>query len=238
MLLQTPNKLQQIHNQIKNYFLTSFSHCHINQKNDIMGLFGFKKKEKSPFEIIKEKLHSEFYEAKFSGNWKLRQEIQLKLKWLETVKNQNKVWDEMLKEIFPKDLLNISDSMDVSKMDTDEFIFPQELNDQEMLHYKFSETIYKDYAKVIADSGKYHDCLYKPASMLPYPKEYIAKTIQFTINCLHIENPFFVTPTNKDEIISRLKVILVNLPMFINANEKELPSERMENLMKGNELRK
>jgi len=201
-----------------------------------MGLFGFKKKEKSPFEIICDKLNSELHEAKFSGNWKLRQEIQLKLKWLETVKNQNKIWDEMLREFFPKDLINMTDPKDVSKLSIDEIIFPQEFNDQEILHYKFSEIIFQDYGRVLGNTGKYHGCVFKPVSMLTYPKEYIRKAIEFTLRCLQMENPFFATPPNKDEIVNTLKAIEFHLSDFIDVSEKELPTERMENYMKGNEL--
>ena len=196
-------------------------------------MFDFLKKKKSVSDLIFEKLNSDLIEAKFSGNWKLKQEIQLKLKWLEIAKNQIEIW----KDLLPERYLNATGSDDVSALTIDEIVFPKELNDQEILHYKFSEIIFKDYGKVLADSGKYQKCFYKPASILPYPKDYIRRAIQFSKHCLKMENPLFSPPPNKKEILDNLGGIEAFLENFVDASEDELPSEMRENMMKGSEYK-
>jgi len=198
-----------------------------------MGIFDFLKKKKSVFELISEKLNSDLIEAKFSSNWKLKQEIQLKLKWLEIAKSQNELWKELLPEYYR----DATTSDDVSALTIDEIIFPKELNDQEILHYKFSEVIFKDYGKVLADAGKYQKCFYKPTSILPYPKDYIRKAIQFSVHCLQMEKPLFTSPPNKDEILDNLGGIEAFLDNFVEASENELPTDMRENMMKGADLK-
>ena len=197
----------------------------------ILGLFDFFRPKKSVFDLIFEKLNQDSLEAEFSGNWKLRQAIQVKILWLTFIKNQNAVLGVYLP------FIDKNNQIDVSSLSMDQIKFPEVLDDKEILDIKFAQKIYEEYGKILADSGEYQECLFKPASILPYPKHVIKEAIDFYIHCLVMDSPLFTLPSNKDELIENLEVINSALEYFLEVNKNELPTDKKENMIRGFELK-
>lgn len=175
---------------------------------------------------ISRKLKADLQEAEFSRNWEEKQKINLKLLWIDFLKREN--------EIMTQGFGSGSNSQfDRQMRSGEDAYFPDNLNSQDPLHDKFAEKIVQDYGGVIANPGKYAKCIYRPVSLLPYPKQYIKKACRFIRGQLRSEHPNWERPANTDEMLNRIGGIEAFLPNFIEIPESELPTDTRENLKVG-----
>ena len=199
-----------------------------------MGILDIFKKKKSSFDIIRERLLEDSKLAEFSGDWEKRQEISTQLLWMEFIKNKDSIIHRELKvpKIYPES------SESYLNQTASEIKFPSKFDLEEILHYKFTERIIQEYGSVLANSGEYQKCAFKPESILPFPKEYITLAFQFNYLILKTEKPLFVISENREEIVKKLRAAEVYLGTFLKASKDELPSVIGENVRVGFELSK
>lgn len=187
-------------------------------------------KNKFSLSKIQRKLKNDLQEAKFSKNWEEKQKINLKLLWIDFLKNKGRVMSQG--SGLPAD----HSQFDREISSGEEAYFPESFDPEDPLHDKFAEKIVQDYGGVMANPGKYANCMYKPVSQLPYPKGYIKNACQFMCKQLRSEHRNWGRPANVDEIIRSIGVIEANLPNFIKIAEADLPTDTRENLKIGTEF--
>lgn len=169
---------------------------------------------------IQEKANVDLTEVQFAGDWKLRQEVNLKNKWIEVYKtNSSNGANSNYRE------LSIGDIK-----------FPDYFDNHDIVHFEFSKLIVAEYGQIVASPGKYQKCMYKPASILPYPKSYIKKSIQFVKHWLEENNLANTLEFDKNKMVEGIMAIDVLLDLFIDIDAENLPTDMMENMMKGSEF--
>jgi len=167
-------------------------------------------KKKYSLSKITKKLESDLQEAEFSKNWKEKQKINLKLLWIDFIKRENEIMTKASGLSYSSQFDNIRNR--------EESYFPESFSPKDPLHDKFAEKIVHDYGDVMASPGKYSKCFYKPASLLPYPKEYIEKSCHFFCEQLESEHPNWERPANADEMKNTISSIAVFISSFIQMN--------------------
>lgn len=187
-----------------------------------------KRNSNSPYLKIKKKLEEDLMQANFSGDWKRRQEINLYLLWLKT-----------LKEVKSRDILghkkdeNETDLLETISFDDIKFPLKWRLND--FYCYPFSQEIISAYGKVLAEND--FKGMFKPDSILPVPKSYIRKAISFTFDYFNIKTPIYVVP-DKDKRADNLNGVKVYLDLsFIDTGNIDLPKSATENYRVGNAIK-
>lgn len=198
-----------------------------------MGLFDFIKKKKSRVQIIIEKLNSDLVEADFSSDWKLRQIINLKLLWINLIRNQ----DNLIAESLPPNFPNIFSGSKESELSVSDIKFPKTLDVNELIHWKFAEQIINKSNSIILSPNNFKGCLWKPESILPYPKDFIIDAINFTQNCLMMEKPLFEIPQNRKEILINFQNLRIFLRHFLDCDESELSASPERNIEDAKKIR-
>ncbi|MFH1292281.1 MAG: hypothetical protein ABIH87_03725 [bacterium] len=183
-------------------------------------------KKKFMLSKIARKLKTDLQEAEFSKNWQEKQKINLKLLWIDFLKRESEIMAQGFG--FPN-----SSQFDREVRSGEDAYFPESFDTKDPLHDKFAEKIIQDYGGVMANSGKYAKCFYKPVSLLPYPKQYIKKACQLICKELNSEHPNWERPANADEMIKNIGAIEAFLPNFIEVSVSELPTDTSENLKVG-----
>ena len=194
----------------------------------LIGLSIQKLKEfKSPYYRIRKKLTEDLVQANFAGDWHSRQEINLKLLWLEIVKETegrgflgNRKDDLLLPML--------------SKLSEKDLAFPisWKLDDDRVK--LFAEKIIREYGRVLAES-KYKG-MYKPDNILPLPKSFIKKSIFFILDY----GSYNSAPTkfeNKDQLFENLNTQsrILN-SYFVDTGDEDLPMETLGNMEKGKQF--
>lgn len=197
-----------------------------------MKIFKFFKKKKSAFQLIQDKLRLDYLSAQFESDWRLKQEINIRISWLEFSKYDSDIY----KELIPIHLRNAIKKEDVQSLKIEQILFPIKFDINDIRHYKFAEKIVYEYGVVLGNPGNYTQCIYRPSSLLPYPKKFITRSLEFNIDYLNNENKIFSTPENKENMLGTLRGGLAYLDNFLDVNEDELPIETVPNLHKGREL--
>ena len=183
-------------------------------------------KKKISLAKISRRLKVDLQEAEFSKNWEEKQKINLKLLWIDFLKRENEIMTQDFG--FPN-----NSQFDREIRNGEDAYFPDSFDPQDPLHDKFAEKIVQDFGGVMANPGKYAECIYRPASLLPYPKQYIKKACQFICKQLRSEHPNWERPANADEMLNNIGAIEAFLPNFIEIPESELPTDTRENLKVG-----
>lgn len=203
-----------------------------------MGIFSFLKKQKSPYVVLKEKIESELIFSQFSNDWRRTQELNLKLLWLSIIKDSSAI----MKQSLPEQLKFLVADEDINDKTIEMLNFPVELNHDDITHINFAERIFKEYAKSIGFPSKkfklYENCMYKPASLLPYPKKYIGKVLGFSIGVFKGESKILGIPSNADEVVANIQILGVMLPNFLETEDELIPLVLYENIIFGQEFKK
>jgi len=194
-----------------------------------MNMFDNFKKKFSLSKITK-KLKNDLQEAEFSKNWEERQNINLKLLWIDFLKKESEIMSQGF------GLTTGHFQFDREVRSGEDAYFPESFDPKDPLHDKFAEKIVQDYGGVMANPGKYAKCIYKPVSQLPYPKAYIKKACQFLCKQMRSEHPNWERPANTDEMLNNIGAIEAFLHNFIEIPEAELPTDTRENLKVGTEF--
>jgi len=184
----------------------------------------------SPYMKIKKKLNDELMQASFANDWKERQEINLKLIWLGTIRDIN------MRDIFGRQKEESSEMEVLNKLSVNDIKFPIKWNLDDDVSYPFSQEIISAYGKVLAEN-KYKG-MYKPDNILPVPKDTIRKAIHFTFDYFNLKNPRYIVP-DKDKRVDNLNVLSLLLQTtFIDTGGEDLPKETAENCLAGDQFKK
>lgn len=198
----------------------------------IIGLFFYfsqAKKRSSQYFKIKKKLEDDLLQTKDFGDWKKRQEINLQLLWLKTIKQVESM------DIFGKKKEENEVSSLLTQLSEDEIKFTIKWKLDDLRHFPFSQQIIAGYRKCLAENDY---SVYKPESILPFPKHVIKKAIYFTFDYLNYDKPLYEIPDKQKRAdnLNTLKFILTN--NFVDTSQRDLPKEGLENFNVGQQLRK
>lgn len=176
------------------------------------------------------KLNKILITAKKEQGWQKIQEINLQILWLN-----------IIRDLVIRDLTYFKKPEDqeintaLGKLSKDEIIFPSELNLADEEHHLLALRVSSDFGKLLAEND-FKGLLYKPESILPYPKTAIMKMMQFLVESIKNKN-FESNIDNKpknvsdDEYLNKLEGCMAYLELyFIDINEKKLPKTEFENI--------
>jgi tetratricopeptide (TPR) repeat protein len=194
-------------------------------------LFNFTKAKKegnSPYRKIKKKLDEDLIQAKFLGDWKRRQEINLQLLWLKTLSEVESRDAFGRKKAESEKLLAMLSFEDIN--------FPVKWRLDDFYCYPFSQEIISAYRKILAEND--YRGMFKPDSILPVPKSYIRKAIMFSFDYFNLNESIYDVP-DKDKQADNLNGINVFLDLsFIDTGNDDLPKSGTENYKVGNAIKK
>lgn len=202
----------------------------------IIGIFGLgivlqlyqkNKQNRTPYFNIKKRLDDDLSKATFSDDWQKRQKINLQILWLETIKEVDSR-DFFLKKKEDDEVQSI-----LARLSEDKIKFPNKWKLNDLYHAPFAQGIISDYGKVLVENG---DDLYKPESILPYPKRIIKKAIYFTLDYLNYDKPLYEIP-DKKKLADNLNGVKAFLTFFVDTTNAYLPKDGFENAMVGQKLR-
>ena len=183
-----------------------------------------RKESNSPYYMIRKKLKEDFELSSFSSDWKRKQELNLQLLWLDTVK-----------EIETMDYFGnnkeVSENSILSKLNEEQLKFPTKWKLDDLYHFPFVQGIISGYGKTLAEND--YKGIYKPNNILPYPKGIIKKAYYYIFDYLNYDKPFYKLEEKKKyaENLNGIKVILdFN---FVDTGGDDLPKEPLENLTVG-----
>ena len=192
--------------------------------------FNQNKRRNSLYVKIRKRLNEEFTQASFTSDWKKRQELNLKLIWLDTIRDIN------MRDIFGRQKDKSTETEVLAKLSMNEIKFPVKWHLEDDVSYPFSQEIIQAYGKVLSEN-KYRG-MYKPDNILPVPKDTIRKAIHFTFDYFNLKNPRYIVP-DKDERIDNLNVLKLLLQTtFIDTGAEDLPKETAENCLAGDQFKK
>lgn len=176
---------------------------------------------------IKRKLENDLLIAESSGSWKERQRINLNLCWLNTIK-------KVESNEFSQTGFTHQESLLINITFTDiKFPSKWELND--LYCYPFCAEIISTYGKILAEND--YKGIFKPDSILPFPKNYIIKAILFSFDYFNLKTPLYNIP-DKDKLIDGLHTANYALyNFFIDTGTIELPKSAFENYNIGNSIK-
>ncbi len=191
----------------------------------LINFINTKKESNSPYLKIKKKLDGDLLQANFAGDWKARQEINLKLLWLKT-----------LNEVERRGVLgskkDVNETILLATLSFDDIKFPLKWKLDDFYCYPFSQEIISAYGKVLAEND--YKGMFKPDSILPVPKSYIRKAILFTFDYFNLKKPIYEVP-DKDKRAENINGVNILLDMsFIDTGNDDLPKSETENYKIGN----
>lgn len=181
----------------------------------------------SPYFQIRKRLEDDLKQFDFSGDWRKRQEVNLQLHWLETIK-----------EVETRDFLGTkkqeSEGEILSKLTEKDMRFPTKWRLEDLYHYPFISSIIADFGTTLADNE--HKVMYRPESILPYPKDIINKAYYYMFDYLNCNEPPYLIK-DKKKIADNLNATHILLStMFIDTGNEELPQDIFDNYRKGKEI--
>ncbi len=190
----------------------------------ILGLYvsysNSKKENNSPYLKVKKKLEEDLLQTDFAGDWKRRQEINLQLLWLKTIKTveSSTIFDHKMDK---------SEASLMSKLSLSDIRFPLQWKLEDHYCLPFSQEILSAYGKVLEENE--YNGMFKPESILPVPKNWIRKSIYFTFDYFNLEKPIYQI-TDKDKRAANLNLVNSFLDLsFIDTGSIPLPKSGIEN---------
>ena len=194
----------------------------------LMKLFDIRKEKTSPYFKIKKKFEADLIQSNLSEDWKLKQEINLQLLWLEIIKE---------KAILDYNFLGrkeISEDSILSKLTFDEIKYQSNWNLESIYHFPLCQMVITRYSEILKDSSV---GLYKSFSILPFSKDVIRKSILFILDYLDYENPLFNIP-DKQNLYHRICSVNIFFQMyFVDTSSNNLPKDTFNNIIIGGKLR-
>lgn len=186
----------------------------------------FFNKNNKPYFKKRAVLKDQFNKTTLSDDWEKRQEINLEILWLETIKS-----------VKSEDLFKRNDNYEVKlilkRLSKDEIELPDKWILDDLYYFPFTQSIISGYGKVLAES-EYE--LYKPEKILPFPKSIIIKAIHYTLDYLNYDNSLYYIPNKRNvaDHLESVKFILIN--NFVDTTNINLPKKGIENMKIGSRL--
>lgn len=109
---------------------------------------------------------------------------------------------------------------------------PEELSGEQERHVRFAGAIWEQYGSFLADEGLGFDgCRYKPESLLPLPKYYIAKALTFLVDVGEGREPcsFINTRSISEDALVVMKEASEQLTGFLSVTADDLPTDPAAN---------
>jgi hypothetical protein len=117
---------------------------------------------------------------------------------------------------------------------------PIRLDLNDAAHVALIDDVRVKYGDLLADSSHpYANCLFRPASLLPYPKPVISATLNALLDFAEgrRESKLLSQEFRSTEFADTLRATLVHLDDFLELSPEQLPTDRHENLRIGFEIR-
>jgi tetratricopeptide (TPR) repeat protein len=179
-----------------------------------------KRENNSPYYKIRNKLEEDLRLSDFSGDWKKRQEINLQLLWLDTIKERE------TRDIFGTKKQE-SESSILSSLNDRDLKFPTKWKLDGLDHFPFVQGIITGYGKTLAEND--YKGIYKPNNILPYPKEIIKKALYYMFDYLNYDKPLY-NIKEKKQYADNLNGVKVYLSIsFVDTGNSDLPKGGIEN---------
>lgn len=176
--------------------------------------------EESDFSKLSRKLGLQLSDAIAKGDWENRQRINLKIIWLKTIRD--------VERVHKNNLTNKNEGKHLIPVFTeDEIDLPTKWNLDDYYCFPFSQEIIASYRKVLVENS--YKGMYKPNNILPVSKKVIRKAIYFTFDYLNKKDPIYQIE-DKDKLVENLDGInsLLNIS-FIETGNDDLPKSNREN---------
>ncbi len=188
------------------------------------------KRNQSPYFKTKKRLELELDNAIKTDDWQKRQEVNLELVWLKTIR------DIESRDMFSNKLDDSKVRLTLSQLSENKIKLPEKWKLDDLYHFPFAGNIIAGYGDVLAKS-EYG--FYKPNSVLPYPKDVIKKAIYFIFDYFNYDKPLYEIPDEEKkkqaENLNDVKYFLIEC--FVDTADTCLPNERIENFRVGKKLR-
>lgn len=116
---------------------------------------------------------------------------------------------------------------------------PPQIDLEDILHVAIIQEIRQKYGALLSDnSHPYAGCMYRPASLLPYPKATIRRALQALLDFVECrrESKFLDSALRTSEIAATLRTALVSLDDFLDVPAANLPTDARQNLLVGSRL--
>lgn len=166
-----------------------------------------------------------------STQYQQRQELELKLAWLDTyiyiAENVDKTPDEKAEYIY--------------SIDEEDIKLPLLLNEEIFLHYRLSQIVAWKYSDFLNKPNDYSSCIYKPEAILPFPKSDIIRICKHYSRCLakdlFVSRALLMADKERAKQVAfavlEVETILNNDTSYIPVEESMLPSNPDENAVFG-----
>lgn len=189
------------------------------------------KRSHAPYFKTKKKLELELKNAAETNNWQKKQQINLELLWLKTIK------DIRSRDMFSNKLDDSKVQLTLTQLSENEIRFPDKWKLDDLYNFPFVGNIIAGMGDLMVNS-EYE--LYKPTSVLPFPKDIIIKAISFTFDYFNYDKPLYEIPEEeKKKQADNLNVVNHFLIEFIvDTHETNLPKKGLENFQVGSKLSK
>ena len=113
---------------------------------------------------------------------------------------------------------------------------PAQIDLNEMVHVTIIDNIREEYSALLADQTQpYAKCLYRPASLLPYPKDDIRRALNALLDFVEGRRPSTALDVSicKPEVAETLRIALGLLDEFLDVPAETLPTNPRENALVG-----
>lgn len=120
-------------------------------------------------------------------------------------------------------------------------IIPSTFDLDDVLHVTMIDVIREKYSAVLAgEEHPYAQCIYRPASLLPYPKEAIRSALEALLDFIEgrRNSAFLETGMRTPRAAETVRTTLLVLDDFLDVPAAELPSEPYENMRVGLQFQK
>lgn len=110
--------------------------------------------------------------------------------------------------------------------------FPERYDLDNSQHVALIDRIRGRYSHLMGyDNSPYAGCMYKPASLLPYPKPEIEKAIRSLLSYANgSSGSRLLNPSIRNQdVVDQLEVALATLTMFLDLPPQDLPTEPRQN---------
>jgi hypothetical protein len=118
---------------------------------------------------------------------------------------------------------------------------PSRFDLDDVLHVTIIDEIRDKYSALLADeSHPYSQCMYRPASLLPYPKEVIRRALEALLDFVEgrRDSRFLDVSIRTPEVADTVRTTLHLLDDFVDVPAEKLPTEPHENTRVGLDLQR
>jgi hypothetical protein len=126
-------------------------------------------------------------------------------------------------------------------VERDALSVPERFDLADPTHVLLMDRVRQAYADLLADaSHPYNRALYRPASVLPYPKPVIERVLRTLLDVAEgrASSPLIEFGSDPSAAADTIRAVLTTLDDFLDVPAAELPTEPKANLMIGTEIRR